>query len=118
MDLAFKRPCYRRHPNSESLPDCQTCLRWDQDPSFRERWAEYVKHMTEQGKDPIDSVACEHRGDKVPLEQRYKFNLGVLKEWYFCNLGFGENGFVCPCGGCNPMCVGYVFPKAGLTVED
>jgi hypothetical protein len=52
-------------------------------------------------------AACRHRGDLVPLAARHDKGLGTMRDWYPCSMGRGTNGFVCPCGGCGPLCPDY-----------
>lgn len=111
----MSRPCVNDH-----LPSPETC---------RICW--WLAQPTEEGQrhrnfwGPDDSVAmikppCVSRGALVPLTERYKYNLGTLRDWYTCKKGYGSTGpgsiFCSPCQGCNPNCFGYVAAKAGDTV--
>jgi hypothetical protein len=99
----INRPCLYRHPGVEKLDGCMVCQRWEADEAFRQRWEEYI--FANDGKE----VPCWHRGPLVPLSERSKLGLTLLKEWYPCKLGFGRAGYVCPCGGCNSRCVSYTL---------
>lgn len=116
VELLKRRPCHARHPSVESHPDCESCKVWENSPDFQEQWKEYVRVMTERGKQ-AQEIPCRHRGDLVPLTERVKHGLGTQKEWFKCGLGFGQNGFVCPCQGCNSMCIGYVIPDNLTTLD-
>ncbi len=71
----------------------------------------YITVFSNLGEPPESGVVilpCRYRGPLVPLENRYKLNLGVLRNWYPCKKGHGINGYVCPCEGCTPHCSDYL----------
>ena len=111
------RPCSERHPSHEHRPDCPMCQRWENDPELRKWWNEQREYHISQQKRLLPPP-CKFRGKLIPLTERYKLNLGTLKDFYPCSKGFGENGIVCPCSGCNVFCVGYELPDDISTIED
>lgn len=56
------------------------------------------------------TAVCAHRGERLPTEQVVKLELNLLREWYPCAKGHGQNGYICPCQGCGPTCKDYLIP--------